>query len=74
MKYWKDQIRIPDYSWLTNRKEKRTFCVVTKNFTGLDKEFRVHSYVLLEAYKSEPVEIPYEMMENLMQTKQLEYL
>jgi hypothetical protein len=74
MKLFKDQTRIPDYAWLYNHREKRTFIVLHKNFAGIDKTFRVESYSILEVLSKEAINIKYEIMENLIENKTLQIL
>lgn len=74
MKLFKEQIRIPDYAWLFNRREQRKFIVLHKNFAGMDKTFRVESYSILEVNSKEAIKITYEIMEELIETKSLEIL
>jgi hypothetical protein len=74
MKLFKEQIRIPDFAWLFNRRKQRKFIVLHKNFAGTDKTFRVESYSILEVNSKEPIKINYETMEELIETKSLEIL
>jgi hypothetical protein len=72
MKLFKDQIRIADFAWLINRRENRKFIVIHKNFSGIDKTFRVESYSILEVDSTKPINIKYEAMEDLIASKSLE--
>jgi len=74
MKLFKEQIRVPDYAWLVNRREGRKFIVLHKNFAGTDKTFRVESYSILEVDAKDAINIKYEVMEELISTKSLEII
>jgi len=71
MKFFNEQIRIPDYSWLYNRTEQRTFCVVQKVYSGIEKTFRVHAYGILEVNSKKINLVPYETMEKLIESQSL---
>ena len=76
MKLFKEQIRIPDNSWLYNQNEKRTFILIGKKYAGQDTTFRIESFSILEVFKAPEyaITLPYEDLEKLITNKTLEII